>query len=484
MNGLVRHLLNTPGITELIVVGGNNFNSWMIEQIIANLRINRISFYIGDQDCVKLNEVLINNLVDKYKTNICKLTINALDDALEYKMESNRVALLFDALEDYKFVYNLKNIQPYILCGAIPRGNDVNTFEVWEIFRNSCMKMYLDTWGENSKDEVLFWEKDDKETIELSIIYPMYNVDEYLQQCIETSTAWKADYVEFLFVDDGSPDGCADIVLNAAKKDPRIKLLRKKNGGCASARQFGLDKARGKYVGFVDPDDYVDETMFQKLFVRAMTGRYNIAYCGYIENHEGDGRIIKVNDLLGEPYSNGTTDNTLILNLCAFCRVAIWRAIYSVEMIKKANIHFYEDIKRYDDLPFKFETFAVSKSVVSVPEYLYYYRIGRDGQDMAADDDRLFVHFQIFKYLDAFVKERGTNDMRERLQIVKFHTHIYALRKIKKEFFQDYLSMAHTDMISLYDSKEGALLVNKYLGNKDLKLFKAIIRERGSIIYQ
>ena len=70
--------------------------------------------------------------------------------------------------------------------------------------------------------------------------------------------------------------------------------MDKPNGGCASARQYGLDKARGKYIGFIDPDDYIDESMFRKLLRAAMMGSYDISYCGYNEYYENTKEIRKV----------------------------------------------------------------------------------------------------------------------------------------------------------------------------------------------
>ena len=90
-------------------------------------------------------------------------------------------------------------------------------------------------------------------------------------QCIESVTAWKAPYVEFLFVNDGSPDNSREVVLKWAKEDPRIKLWINPMED-ASARQYGFDHAKGKYIGFIDPDDYIDESMYRKLCVQPVTG--------------------------------------------------------------------------------------------------------------------------------------------------------------------------------------------------------------------
>ena len=128
----------------------------------------------------------------------------------------------------------------------------------------------------DKEPQILEWIKNKNSDIELSVIFPMYNVAAYLDQCISSVTAWKAPYIEFLFVNDGSPDNSREIVLKWAEKDSRIKLLDKPNGGCASARQFGLERAQGSYIGFIDPDDFIDESMFRKLLRSAMTGSYDI----------------------------------------------------------------------------------------------------------------------------------------------------------------------------------------------------------------
>ena len=167
--------------------------------------------------------------------------------------------------------------------------------------------------------------------------------------------------------------------------DARIILIEKENGGCASARQTGLERARGRYVGFIDPDDFIDENMYRKLLKAAMCGNFDISLCGYNEYYENSGRIKPAEDSLWYPFLDGCYDSDKIDDLITYCRVAIWRGIYRREFLERNGIRFYTDIRRFDDLPFKVETFAMAKSVIMLPEYLYYYRQEREGQDIAAD---------------------------------------------------------------------------------------------------
>lgn len=99
----------------------------------------------------------------------------------------------------------------------------------------------------------------------ISIIIPIYKVEQYLDECVASVVNQTYKDLEIILVDDGSPDSCPQMCDEWAKKDSRIKVVHKKNGGLSSARNAGLAVATGEYIGFVDSDDYVDETMYEDL---------------------------------------------------------------------------------------------------------------------------------------------------------------------------------------------------------------------------
>lgn len=354
----------------------------------------------------------------------------------------------------------------------------VSAFRLWEAYRECCTYILIKTLRWNKEPQILAWEKREGNNVELSIVFPMYNIADYLEQCIKSVTAWKAPYVEFLFVNDESPDNSREIVLKWAEKDSRIKLLDKKNGGCASARQHGLEHAKGRYIGLVDPDDFVDETMFRKLFASAMTGSYDISYCGYNEFYEDLGTTKQVADALGEPYCDGASDQRKIWELINWSRVAIWRGIYRADMLKEKGIHFYTDIKRYDDLPFKVEVFAAARSVIALQEHLYYYRLSRPGQDVSADDERLYVHFDIFKHLNESIASKRNARLTDHLQICKIQTHLWVLEKIKPELRKEYIERAREDLNSTGDFDRTYRLTKEMIGLENANAYRAIIDGR------
>lgn len=474
MINCVEYLTSKPDIKELLVIFGKETSNNLIFDILKNTNLNKISLCITDEKQLEnFNEEMteFKNFYDeKIPKEIATIKYKSIK---QYKKKEKELAILIDSALNISIFNDVLRLKPYWLLATVDKKK-VSSFDVWSAFKECSEYIYIHSWRLNQRDEVLNWERNKDTNIELSVIFPVYNVGKYLEKCLSSISEWPANYVEYLFIDDGSTDNGAKIINKFSKNDKRIKYYKKKNGGCASARQFGLEKANGRYVGFIDPDDYIDPTMYHKLFSRAMEGSYDISYCGYNELYEKTGTIQCIEDVLGWPYDIGTDDKEFIDRLIKDRRVAIWRGIYRKDMIDNNNIHFYTDIRRFDDLPFKVETLAVANSVVCIPEYLYYYRMSRPGQDVSADDERLYVHFPIFKYLDEFMNKKGKQTQIEYLQIVKISTHQWALEKIKKEYVKHYVNEARKDLLSNMPLNEGKLIIKKYSTKRNYYLSLAI----------
>ena len=100
----------------------------------------------------------------------------------------------------------------------------------------------------------------------ISVIVPVYNAEKYLDKCVESIVNQTYKDLEIILVDDGSPDNCPAMCDEWAKKDGRIKVIHKSNGGVSSARNVGLDSFSGEYVTFIDSDDYIESSMFHRIF--------------------------------------------------------------------------------------------------------------------------------------------------------------------------------------------------------------------------
>lgn len=117
----------------------------------------------------------------------------------------------------------------------------------------------------------------------ISVIVPVYNVEQYLDRCVESIVNQTYKNLEIILVDDGSPDNCPSMCDEWAKKDSRIKVIHKENGGLSDARNAGLDIATGEYIGFVDSDDFINENMYSVLYESFVSNNADIAECNWIK---------------------------------------------------------------------------------------------------------------------------------------------------------------------------------------------------------
>ena len=113
----------------------------------------------------------------------------------------------------------------------------------------------------------------------VSIIVPIYNKEKYLEKCLDSILGQTYRDLEIILVDDGSTDNSLAICQRYAEKDPRIKIYHKPNGGVSSARNLGLEKSTGKYISFVDPDDFIHSEFIERLEMMLVQSDAEIAYC-------------------------------------------------------------------------------------------------------------------------------------------------------------------------------------------------------------
>lgn len=215
----------------------------------------------------------------------------------------------------------------------------------------------------------------------ISIILPVYNVEKYLDKCLDSLVNQTYKKLEIILVDDGSPDNSGKICDEWAKKDKRIKVIHKENGGVSSARNKGLDIATGDYIGFVDPDDYVDLTMYEKLVAKAQEEDADITFCGFKQVNEDTGDELIVNEVnLNKIYETNRCNLFLLFgsNIQGNIRYTnklnpmVWRALFKKTFIGISRFRKFaigEDLLFYLDIINKKTKFAF------INEHLYSYLI-------------------------------------------------------------------------------------------------------------
>ena len=201
----------------------------------------------------------------------------------------------------------------------------------------------------------------------ISIIVPIYNVGKYLPKCIESILNQTFKNFELILVNDGSTDNSGVVCDDYAKKDTRIKIIHKSNGGVSSARNAGLYVAKGEYIGFVDPDDYIDKNMYEKLYRLCIDNNSDIAICrfnreinGKIQNKESTEEIIELNNM--EAMNELFKGNLYRFSLC---NKLFSKKCFNDVLFPEGRIH--------EDLSTTYKLFANSKKAVYIDYYGYIY---------------------------------------------------------------------------------------------------------------
>lgn len=228
-----------------------------------------------------------------------------------------------------------------------------------------------------------------KKNIAVSIIVPVYNAEKYLVKCLDSVVNQTLKNVEIIFVDDGSTDKSSEICKSYAEQDERIIYFKKENEGLAAARQDGMERASGEYVGFVDSDDWLELNMYERMYAVAKEHDADVVFSNcykdeskknsyYLEPGVYDRKAIEEKILprsLAGISSNGT--NSVI-------RWSNCLRLYRMDLIKENNIKFGRGFRRSQDLQLTFETALYAQKYVSInDEYLYHNRDDSNGNSLS-----------------------------------------------------------------------------------------------------
>lgn len=220
----------------------------------------------------------------------------------------------------------------------------------------------------------------------ISIIVPVYGVEQYLSECVDSILEQTYGNLEVLLVDDASPDNCGVICDAYAAKDSRVKVIHKPNGGAASARNAGLDIATGEYICFVDSDDVVSPDYVATLLEQLAAADADIAVCGFTHYSRAGKTICMNREPSGEYDRLGYLRQFLNSWTCAL----LWNKIFRRETI--GNIRMAEG-HRIDDEFFTYQLVLNARRIVVFDKPLYHYRLRSSSvmQDSYANGGRLMM---------------------------------------------------------------------------------------------
>ena len=203
----------------------------------------------------------------------------------------------------------------------------------------------------------------------ISVIVPIYNVENFLEKCVDSIVKQTYENIEIILIDDGSPDRCGVICDDYSKKDERIKVIHKKNGGLSDARNCGINVAKGEYVLCIDSDDWIEKNMIEVLYNNVVKYDADISICEFVEE-DINGKILKKKKENSEIKCFNTIDALKELIIQENITNHAWNKLYRKELFK--NIE-YPKGQLMEDISTTYKLFEKSNKIIYQNITLYHY---------------------------------------------------------------------------------------------------------------
>ena len=240
--------------------------------------------------------------------------------------------------------------------------------------------------------------------IKVSVIVPVYDTEKYLKKCLDSLVNQTLKEIEIIVINDCSPDNSKEILKEYEKKYNNIKVFHNKtNKGIGYNRNFGIEKATGEYIGFVDSDDYVDVTMYEKLYNKAKKDGLELVICNFYKMLEKEDSLEEITpDFIIEEQKNTTLEKTP--SLLSKVNLAPWNKLYKRSLLGN-DVRFPEKLK-YEDAIVVIKALARSKKIGFIKDKLNYYLV-RNKSETTVMDKRVFDILEITKQIIEELKSQA-----------------------------------------------------------------------------
>ncbi len=214
--------------------------------------------------------------------------------------------------------------------------------------------------------------KNASDTPKVSIVVPVYNVEKYLRECLDSLLAQNLKDIEIIIVNDGSTDSSPDIIAGYAAKDSRVRVISKENEGYGKTMNRGFAAARGEYIGIVESDDFADPRMFKDMYKFAKKHDLDLVKANYYEHSDAG-------DVFQEPFAGFDYKRVFdprVEQRALTVLPIIWSALYRREMVERESIRFNETPgASYQDTSFVFQAWASARRAAILPKGYLHYRV-------------------------------------------------------------------------------------------------------------
>ncbi len=288
----------------------------------------------------------------------------------------------------------------------------------------------------------------------LSIIIPIYNVKKYIQQCVDSVLSQTLKDIEIILVDDGSTDGCAEVVDNYAKMDSRIIAIHQPNSGYGRAVNHGIEVAKGEYIGIVESDDWIKADMFECLYTLATTHHVDVVKSNfYLYWGDKKERIIK-KSLFSPALYHKVIEPKNHLSIFSV-QPSIWSAIYRRDFLIRNGIKLLETAgASYQDTGFTFKVLSMAERVYLTDEAYLYYRQDNEASSVK-NKGKIFCIKDEFDEIEHFLTIKGKCDLLPLMWKIKFNCYRWNLKRLAPEFKEEFFAVFYEEF---YNAQQKNLL--------------------------
>ena len=278
----------------------------------------------------------------------------------------------------------------------------------------------------------------------ISIIIPVYNVEPYLRQCLDSVVNQTYQNLEIIIIDDGSPDNCGAICDEYAKKDGRVTVIHKENGGLSAARNDGIARASGDWITFIDSDDWCELNYYEQL-LSEMDDQTVDAFCAGGHYVEYENKTVKNHTFLKKSlfYHREELDGLMVKVIVPLYRGlkctasaglgAPWDKIYRADFIKQNHLCFDTTSKALEDLWFNFQVFDKALKIGCCPYIGYHYRMVATSITKGFNPNKPKINYDFITKLHSYMEQRESNVQIQ--QAIEARCFILFLNAFQSDYF-------------------------------------------------
>lgn len=307
----------------------------------------------------------------------------------------------------------------------------------------------------------------------ISILVPVYNVEKYLKECLNSLVNQSLTDIEIICINDGSTDSSPEILKEYASRDSRIKIIDKPNSGYGASMNAGLENAQGEFVGIVESDDYAAINMFEDLYNLAQKNGADIVKSDYFYYTTHNNQARKAGKI-----------PSIITNVKKFSKLlryqpSIWSAIYKREFLEKNQIRFLETPgASYQDTSFSFKVMALAEKVVLTNNAYLYYRQDNENSSVNSKDKIFFICSEYDEITEFLEKNPEIKKFANTQKLIKqYAAYMWNLTRISSDFREEFIRVFSLTFAKFYQAGEISSEFYKKVSKKE---FLMLVEDKES----